>query len=703
MVLSWQRAAVSALGVLTLMMAPGALATTADVAISAGSSSRLSAAQTAFGLQIGLDAAGGRVHAAWADNSPTLPDNPDRPNLDIAVASIDGATLAVSPNLNLSAAPASQFEPAIAVDPGDPRFVAAAWAQSLSLGFTSLFVARSGDGGASWERQNILDGAGEPELGFDRFGNLFVAFIERKNGLETPFPVARLWLSTDRGASFSPVGSFPAPAGVLRITLGIGPSSVWIVTRNGTSGGMTAFAAPVAGLGAVGAFSSTALLPGETKADHPNVAVGPDGSVFVAVQNAGDGPATIDVHRDPDGLGPAPFEDHVEVTNYQTQNNEPLPRIAVDDSAGGSPGRIYLVYQDGARLSGTKDVWLRFSDDGRSWTAPFPVNDQVASADRLLPNVAVDSSSGAVSVAWYDFRGGGVQAQLRGRVLDEVSAPATPDAPLNLLAEPESTSEIRLRWTDRAANETAFEIERFAFGFPGGFSRIAVVGADSTTFVDGGFASGSGSSALYRVRAVNASGASPYSNEAAGKALAEPPTAPSDLAATAISATEIELRWTDTSANEEGFKIEQAKDGGPFVELPSRAPANATIHLDSPLEPGHRYTYRVRAFNSGGDSPYSATASAVTDAPSDLTARALSRSQVALTWRDNKTDESGFRIERSTDLVTFVEAATVGPNSTSATVGHLRRGTTYYFRVRAFTPGATTAYSNVAIAVTPSR
>ncbi|HEU4539520.1 MAG TPA: fibronectin type III domain-containing protein [Jiangellaceae bacterium] len=696
--LSWQRAAVAGLGVLTLGTVSGAPATTADVAISAGSSSRLSAGQTAFGLQIGLDAAGGRVHAAWADNSPALPDNPDRPNLDIAVASIDGTTLAVSPNLNLSAAPASQFEPAIAIDPGDPRFVVAAWAQSLSLGFTSLFVARSEDGGATWVRQNILDGAGEPELGFDSFGNLFVAFIERKNGLETPFPVARLWLSTDHGASFSAVESFPAPAGVLRIALGVGGGAVWTVVRHTTSGALTALGAPVAGRGAVGTFTS-ASLTGVSKADHPSVALGPDGSVFVAVQNPGDGPATIDVRRDPDGLGPAPFAAPVEVTNYQPLQNDPLPRIAVDGSTGQSRGRVYLVYQDGARLSGTKDVLMRFSDDGLTWTAPFPVNDQVSSVDRLLPNVAVDSSSGAVAVAWYDFRGGGGQAQLRGRVLDQVSPPTTPDAPLNLVAEPASSSEIRLHWTDRSSNETAFEIERFAFGFPGGFARIAVVGPDNTTFLD----TAPGSSGLYRIRAINASGPSPYANEAAATPLAVPPTAPTELAATATSATQIELRWRDTSANEQGFKIEQAKDDGPFIELASRAPANATGFLDTPLEPGHRYTYRVRAFNSGGDSPYSATATATTDAPSHLTARALSKSQVALEWRDNKTDESGFRIERSTDLVTFVETATVGPNSTSATVGHLRRGTTYYFRVRAFTAGTTTAYSNVAFAVTLSR
>lgn len=689
----------AALAILTLVTVPGALATTGDFRISDGSSARLTAGQDTFGLQLGLGAAAGVVHAAWADNSATLGGNPDLPNFDIATARVDTAGAVVSPNINLNGAPASQLEPSIAVDPSDPRFVVAAWAQSLSLGFTSLFVARSADGGASWQQQNILDGAGEPELGFDSFGNLFVAFIERKNGLETPFPVARLWLSTDQGGSFAPVGSFPAPAGVLRIDLGIGGGSVWTVVRQPTSGGLTAFGAPVTGRGAVGAFVS-ASLSGASKADHPDIAVGPDGSVYVAVQNPGDGPATIDVLRDPDGLGPAPFEPPVEVTNYQSSQNDPLPRIAVDGSNGPARGRVYLVYQDGARLSNTKDVLIRFLDDGLGWSAPSPVNDAVASVDRLLPNVAVDSSSGSVAVAWYDLRGGS-GAHVRGRIFSEVRPPATPDAPLNLTAEGISTSEIQLRWTDRSSNETAFEIERFAFGFFGGFSRIATVAADTTTFVDDGFASGN--STLYRVRAVNDAGASPYANEAAATPLAVAPSAPIDLAAKATSATEIELSWQDTSTNEQGFKVEQAKDGGAFVELAQRAPADATSFVDSPLEPGHRYTYRIRAFNSGGDSAYSAVAAADTDAPSSLTAGTISKSQIALAWVDNKTDENGFHIERSTDLVTFTQVATVGPNATSATVGRLRRSTTYYFRVRASTATSTTAYSNIAFAVTATR
>ena len=92
--LSWQRAAAAGVSVLTLVAAPGALGATGDFAISSGHSSRLSAgSDSVFGLQIGLDAAGGSVHAAWADNSPELPGNPDPPNYDIAAASIADTTL----------------------------------------------------------------------------------------------------------------------------------------------------------------------------------------------------------------------------------------------------------------------------------------------------------------------------------------------------------------------------------------------------------------------------------------------------------------------------------------------------------------------------------------------------------------------------------------------------------------------------------
>lgn len=112
--LSWQRAVIAVLATLTLVTVPGALATTGDFPISTGGSTRPSSGHdTAFGFQIGLDAAAGIVHAAWADNSRTLAGNPDPPNTDIAVARIDSAAPGASPNINLNAAPG---QPAGTVD-----------------------------------------------------------------------------------------------------------------------------------------------------------------------------------------------------------------------------------------------------------------------------------------------------------------------------------------------------------------------------------------------------------------------------------------------------------------------------------------------------------------------------------------------------------------------------------------------------------
>src|SRR5262245_563514 len=48
------------------------------------------------------------------------------------------------------------------------------------------------------------------------------------------------------------------------------------------------------------------------------------------------------------------------------------------------------------------------------------------------------------------------------------------------------------------------------------------------------------------------------------------------------------------------------------------------------------------------------------DAPTDLSATAVSSTRVDLSWRDNSNNEIGFRIERSLDAFTFAEIASVG-------------------------------------------
>lgn len=84
-------------------------------------------------------------------------------------------------------------------------------------------------------------------------------------------------------------------------------------------------------------------------------------------------------------------------------------------------------------------------------------------------------------------------------------------------------------------------------------------------------------------------------------------------------------------------------------------------------------------------------------APSALSATAGKR-KITLSWTDNSSNESGFRIERSTDGVLFTEIATTGANTTSYTNGSLTTGTTYHYRVRAYNSAGNSAYSNTATA-----
>jgi hypothetical protein len=89
-----------------------------------------------------------------------------------------------------------------------------------------------------------------------------------------------------------------------------------------------------------------------------------------------------------------------------------------------------------------------------------------------------------------------------------------------------------------------------------------------------------------------------------------PPAAPSGLTATRASNSRINLTWTDNANNESGFKIERSTDGVNFA-LIRTVGANITTFANTNLTNNVRYYYRVRAYNSSGNSPYSNIASAI--------------------------------------------------------------------------------------------
>jgi hypothetical protein len=96
-----------------------------------------------------------------------------------------------------------------------------------------------------------------------------------------------------------------------------------------------------------------------------------------------------------------------------------------------------------------------------------------------------------------------------------------------------------------------------------------------------------------------------------GKKKVKRPMAPSQLKATAISSSQIDLSWKDNSNNETGFKIEQSVDGVNFNQI-AEVSANTTLYQVTGLDPETLYYYRVKAYNDAGDSDPSNIAKANT-------------------------------------------------------------------------------------------
>src|SRR5262249_3084531 len=132
-----------------------------------------------------------------------------------------------------------------------------------------------------------------------------------------------------------------------------------------------------------------------------------------------------------------------------------------------------------------------------------------------------------------------------------LSTPDTtpPTAPSNLTATAFSPTQINLAWTAATDNVgvTSYLVESCQAAACSNFAQIGT--STTTSFPSTGLTAGTGYS--YRVRASDAANnLGPYSNVAGATTAApdsNPPTAPSNLAAMAISSAEIDLTWTAAS------------------------------------------------------------------------------------------------------------------------------------------------------------
>ncbi|AKL96346.1 fibronectin type III domain-containing protein [Clostridium aceticum] len=273
-----------------------------------------------------------------------------------------------------------------------------------------------------------------------------------------------------------------------------------------------------------------------------------------------------------------------------------------------------------------------------------------------------------------------------------VTTEGKPAAPTNLTVISSTGNSVTLSWKDQSRNETGFKIERKVSGE--NYKEINSVRTNTTTYEDKTISSGN--KYTYRVRAYNAVGESDYSNEVV-VIPGSTPGPPTDLQVISFSGNSVTLSWRDQSRSETGFKIERKVPGGSYTQI-NTVDANVTTYKDTGLVSGKTYIYRVRAYNSAGNSYFTNEVTVISgnipDAPTNLTVTIASATEVNLTWMDKSDNETGFVIERKTLGDSFNEIATVGTNVTNYKNSGLAANTTYIYRIKAYGSGGSSSYSN---------
>ncbi len=319
----------------------------------------------------------------------------------------------LAPVVNVSQTSGNQAESFVVVNPTNPNNVVAF---SNIESASSIFRGYSLNGGATWTHGTVATNVAccDGQAAFDHFGNLFLIYISGSVNQ------VNLILSTDGGVTFGTpltlgTGSIDQPS------IAVGNGSVWVDWNS--SGNMVARGAPVTGLNGLGTFEALQTIPGAT-GSFGGITVGPGpngGKVMVTYMSPtdGQGPATIYVNVDADGLGAGGFGSQITATSTNVggfdfipaqsgRSIDAEPGLVWDATGGPFNNRIYLVYTEEPVLqSHDTDIYLRTSDnDGATWTAPVRVNDDPIGPIRsqFLPYIALDPTSGHVAIGWHDAR-----------------------------------------------------------------------------------------------------------------------------------------------------------------------------------------------------------------------------------------------------------------------------------------------------------
>ena len=364
------------------------------------------------------------------------------------------------------------------------------------------------------------------------------------------------------------------------------------------------------------------------------------------------------------------------------------------------------------------DYIVEFSaNNGSTWST---FNDGISTATSV-------TVTGLTNGVTYSFRVSAVNSAGTSPTSDVARATiGVPTVPTGLSAVA-GAAQVTLTWTTPSqTGGSAITDYIIEFSIDSGTSWT--VFADGTSTATSTVVTGltNGITHTFRVSATNAVGTGAVS----GSVSAVPwqvnvPSAPRDLAITAVMATSISLEWRiptiDGGGFITGYVVEQSGDGGTtwFTSVVTGTGGRAggiwfTTVYD--LVSGREYRFRVRATNSAGNSePSSATsarAPGVPSEPEDVRAVSAGPRRIMLRWERPTSDGGvslrGYTIDYSTDngsswTTWSQDTGVIGCTCQymARTVTDLTDGVAHIFRIKAYNSVGASAPSESTDPMTP--
>jgi uncharacterized repeat protein (TIGR01451 family) len=374
----------------------------------------------------------------------------------------------------------------------------------------------------------------------------------------------------------------------------------------------------------------------------------------------------------------------------------PPPLAPSNMTATGELDRIIRIAWTDNSYDETAFFYQISSDGGNTWASPIQTGPNNNGATYLTMNCGVN----------YAFR---VRAyRSNDNLYSEYSNIATITLvcpPPTALTMQDNATNITLNWVDNMSRETHYWIERRVAG--GDWIEIGSVGQNVTTYVDTNVVCAM--QLEYRVRG-NIAFANTYSDYSniSGIHTCSPPA---NLAVVSTDSASVQLTWDDRMLSETDYRIERSvASAAVWVEV-AILPADSEAYTDSELDCEHSFDYRVRAYRSS-DSLFTGYSEVITAAtafcpvprtPSDLSATAIDRRTIMLTWADNNSSPTLYHLERTVvGTGNWFEIAQVAVGTETFVDSRLVCNRIYDYRIRTFrtTDALFSSYSDIVTGTT---